>query len=195
MPEYMNPNSDPAYVIENMDKLYEPEYFSKNQLGGTLAELRVTNVAPTEWIQISNKVFAEIVNYESLSGPLDAFAAGCGGQGSYEESTGVSVKEPVTVKEFEGILSGADFLTLQPGEFEVILVPISADEPGRYEIRLGVEYVYQDITSKVWSSETIFVIAPNNFRIWEWGERGAVLNANGKFENGQWISEKTYEVP
>lgn len=202
LPTDVNPVTNPELAYKELDARHffdiPPDKAETVQdFNGAVAEVTVTSLANQEWVRLANKIMVKIANYEPLPGPVDSWVViGCGGGGNVRDVY-------ISIRNLRSTFSGSlpdpkvDFFTLQPGEFEVFSVSVTANEPGHYELNFGVEYSYQGTTSELWSKQTVTVLNPELVRGWL-ADRSSdppklVHVVNYRFENGEHIEESPPE--
>ena len=85
----------------------------------------------------------------------------------------------------QATFSGADFFTLQPGEFERFKIPFECDAPGYYKISVTSAYKYQGNTGTL-SFPEFKVLCPKAFTVWNVDSMGPIVGVeNYSWSNGR----------
>jgi hypothetical protein len=166
IPEEVNPYELPLiYPIE-------PWFLHHQFVHKTFAEVNVTNQSSLQDIQLENKVLARVVRYEPLPGPLNAAFSLCDvSQPASFPTLGLNS----TTQEASLVL-GEGLVSSNPGDQHAFVLQLLGDEPGLYEIQLGIEYEHRGRTHRIWSDESVLIRTPETLQRWSagvvtyWGE-------------------------
>lgn len=165
--------------------LYERHEF----VNSTFIETTLTSLSGKEWVRISNKIRAKVVNYKELSEPLDAILPMCGG-GQIRDFPVITIDK--TKKEFSATFPEFDYFTLQPGEFEVFDLQIKAIDSGEYDVVIGFDYSYKGVNQTLWSPQIYKVRTPQKYSLWITDLSvmgiGAYITDKRQFSNGKYES-------
>lgn len=170
------------HSLEDLWRAIEQDTFVIEAKSDTLAaagtevrlDLSVQSLSDLEWVRIEPFLLMRLDEYSRDSEPIDAVsiahtggggATGGGGKGrEFKASlppvaptqTGV-IKAPLTEKEF-------DYLSLQPGEFEVLYLAFTPPVPGTYKFSFGLVYDYAGETHEIWFPRQYALNVPAAYR-------------------------------
>lgn len=188
LPEDIDPVQDPVYALSEITTrdIDSIDVAGKELLNLTAVQLTITSIVSDEWVRISNKVFVRVINHDPLPETLNAIDFFCAGAGKTREFPVVKVSGSGQT-EFSQTLPDIDFFSLQPGEFEVFDVSVSATEIGYYELVIGVEYSYGGKTNIIWTDHPIYLYTPQEVNVWMRTPPDILqLFSVGQFVNGQY---------
>jgi hypothetical protein len=104
----------------------------------------LTSIADSDWIEINKSLNISVSTNTSIPQHVDVVAMqGCGGTQQIRDFPSLSLSTDLKSFTKKSTFSGADFFTLQPGEFEKFNTHFECETPGFYDVSVTVEYSYQ----------------------------------------------------
>jgi len=103
----------------------------------------LTSISDNDWIEISKSLNVNVSTSSNIPSHIDILTQACGGAGQVRDFSSIDLRTDLNSFSKEAIFAGADFFTLQPGEFEVFSIPFQCNAPGYYKISITSEYSYQ----------------------------------------------------
>lgn len=122
-------------------------------------EITATSLVEKEWVRIENRIRVKVLSYKQLS-ELTAVRLMCGG-GQVRDFPTVQID--TSKNDFDTTFPEFDYFTLQPGEFEVFDLLVTASEAGEYEIEIGLDYSYKGKTETFWLPQVYKVFTPQKY--------------------------------
>jgi hypothetical protein len=120
-----------------------------------------------EWVKLENKINIAITTSSELPPQVNLSSRpGCGGGGTIREFPGVALSSKFNTYSTETILSTVDYLSLQPGELEILEIPFKCTSPGTYQLVLNIPFTYMGKSGIIRSSDIPTIICPKAFTYW-----------------------------
>ncbi|HYN89383.1 MAG TPA: hypothetical protein VER55_12680 [Ardenticatenaceae bacterium] len=140
-----------------------------DETGRIRASLAITSIVEgTQWIQLENSVQASIEVYRNVPDHSNiVFVAGCGGIGEVREFPALTLESEFDAYRTELTFPGADFFSLQPGEFEVFGLEFQCSAPGVYRLALELPFSSVDHAGTVTLADTPEFACPQSFTMWD----------------------------
>lgn len=156
--------------------------FSGWNLGPDVAEHRVFDadftlrldltsvVSATSWIRIDNPTSVSVFVEQAPEQSQLVQVAECGGAGNIRTFPVIDlVNTDSGLSDFslKTRFPEYDYLSLQPGEFEILLYSFNCSSPGVYLLKLDVPYKYVDQAGSITVVSPPRLICPKSFSLWE----------------------------
>lgn len=127
----------------------------------------ITSIATSNnWIQLDKSVDVAVSVETNIPAHADVFnGVGCGGTGSIRKFSQTPLRDDMQNFTKEATFSGADFFTLQPGEFEIFSIPFKCNAPGYYTISISSKYTYESQSGNLEFPEA-HVLCPNSYTVY-----------------------------
>jgi hypothetical protein len=151
-------------------------------------KFNISSIADTNnWVQLDKSVNVAVSVETNIPSHADVFnGVGCGGTGSIREFSQTTLRTDMQNFTKEATFSGADFFTLQPGEFEIFSIPFKCNAPGYYTISVSTKYTYENQSGIVDFPEA-HVLCPNTYTIYSVSTNDQIVGVeNLKWQNGNY---------
>ena len=185
IPEDIDPYAlPPIYPID--------EWFGKHEfVNRAFARISITNTESQDELQMANRILTRVIQREEIEDTYNAAYTICNQQSIIDfPQIEINPEGQVTGKD----LGQEEFINLRPWYPQVFEVELASEEPGIYQVELGVEYLDGDNVVQVWSPQPIQISTPVNYHRWSAG----VVTYWGlcSFEQGEYTCEELeYEEP
>lgn len=151
----------------------------------------LTSMSDGDWIQINKSLVVDVSANANVPQHVDVIhSVGCGGTGQLREFPSTNLRSDLNSFSQKSTFAGADFFTLQPGEFEIFYVPFDCKSPGYYDISVTVEYSYQGENGVI-EFPTFDALCPQSFTVYTTEAGGDLLGV----ENFDWKNGKYSQTP
>jgi len=187
LPIAINPNGNTEKQITdaNLDKIQDWSIIAGSRY------LMLNSIANNDWIKISKSLNVSVSTTSTIPAHVDVVnIEGCGGTGHNRVFPSINLRSDLSNFTQELTFSGADFFTLQPGEFEVFEVPFGCEDLGYYNISVSTEYTYQG-ESGIAEFPEFNVLCPQTFTVYSITADGSLIGA----ENYSWKNGKFSPTP
>jgi hypothetical protein len=156
------------------------------QLNSVLFTL--TSTADADWIEIDKSLDVTVVTNSSIPQHVDVIElSGCGGTQQIRDFPETNLRTDLSSFTQKSTFSGADFFTLQPGEFEKFNVPFLCDAPGHYIISVDANYIFQGENGTIDFPE-FDALCPESFTIYNTDGSGYLFGVETyTWGNGEYI--------
>ncbi len=147
----------------------------------------LTNIANSDWIEINKSLNVSVSTNASVPKHVDVVrVGGCGGAQQIRDFPTINLRSDLKNFTQKSTFAGADFFTLQPGEFEKFNTHFKCEAPGYYTVSINVEYSYQGENGIIEFPE-FDVLCPQSFTVYivDGGELFGVEKLNWK--NGEYF--------
>lgn len=170
-PDYSFTDSDKAQwfqdngisYLRGHDLMYSPLLKTGPEI---YAILIITNISDEQdWIYLEKELTISITN--SGAAPDDShilYLEGCGGAGEIRKFSQVSLRSDFDKYDSTAISTGADFYTLEPGEFEIFEMHFTCQSPGFYRVQFNLPISYKDEEGLIPYSGIAGFLCPENAR-------------------------------
>jgi hypothetical protein len=185
IPEEIDPYElPPIYPID--------DWFERHEfVNRAYARISIMNTATQDEIQVANRIITRVTQRQELDEIQNAAYTICNEQ-TLTDLPQININPG-------GLVAGSklgqeEYINLRPWDPEIFEVELTSQEPGMYEIEVGVEYLDGDQVVQVWSPETLHLYTPTSFHRWSAG----VVTYWGlcNFEQGEYVCEELeYEEP
>jgi hypothetical protein len=147
----------------------------------------LTSTADQNWIEIDKSLDVAVVTNSSIPQHVDVIElSGCGGTREIRDFPGTDLRTDLSSFTQKSTFPGADFFTLQPGEFEKFNVPFVCDAPGHYIISVHANYTYKGENGTIDFPE-FDALCPESFTIYNTDGSGYLFGVeNYTWENGEY---------
>jgi hypothetical protein len=173
LPESIHPQTDPEstwYFIYNSAYDYDglfPDVYGQKESDFVIEVLLSNIVEGQEWVELKNFVNVKIQS-ESVSVFHGALVPpGCGGGGKIRIFGQIPLAFNQYPIEYRTEISEFDFLSLQPGEFEHLIIPVECKSPGSYKLDISFTYIYMGQQDKFTLESPIRFVCPSSFSLWD----------------------------
>lgn len=127
-----------------------------------------------DWLRLEQPLNLSVIPQELEAGHTDIIADlvwGCGGAGEYREfDQVVGFRSDLDSYRLKMVYAGADYFSLEPGEFEVMTFRFTCQSPGAYRLALETPYTYQSQSgSQTWDVSVRYT-CPESFSLWSVAE-------------------------
>lgn len=168
------------------------EWFDRHEfVNRAFARISITNIATRDEIQVVNRILTRVTQRQDIGDTYNAAYTICNEQ-SIPEFPQIEINTAGRVASKE--IGQEQYIHLGPWNREIFEVELASQEPGIYEVEVGVEYLDGDKVVQVWSSEPLYLYTPESFHRWSAG----VVTYWGlcSFEEGEYTCEELeYEEP
>jgi hypothetical protein len=130
--------------------------------------LTITNMPNhVDWIKLENKLDVSIDAQSNPPKQVNVLTStGCGAGGLYRKFSDVSLASEYQNYTTTSASTEFDFFTLQPGESEILQLPLTCQAPGIYSATLNIHYSILESDSIVQVEYERSIVCPSAFTIW-----------------------------
>jgi hypothetical protein len=183
LPIAINPNGNIAEQIANTNLVKSQDW----TIIPGYRFLLLNSIASNDWIKIGKSLNVSVSTNSTILAHVDVVdIQGCGGTGQVRVFSSINLRSDLRSFTQESTFSGADFFTLQPGEFEVFEVPFECKAFGYYSISVSAEYTYQG-ESGVVEFPKFNALCPQTFTSYSVTADGSLIGVeNYAWKNGEY---------
>jgi hypothetical protein len=153
-------------ILQAMDNGDIEEWLSAPEKGNIITIYRsvVSKPGNLEWIQLGNKVDVTVLTRKDSPEHVDVVGE-CAGDGEYRDFPSIPLEARYDKYESNTTFSKVDFFTLQPGEFENLLLSFECSTPGTYTVEVTIPYMYMGRNGRISFIPKDFV-CPQSYSVW-----------------------------
>lgn len=157
-------------------------------IGSSSFLFQLTSSSAGDWIKISKSLDVNVSADSSIPRHTDVLnMPGCGGTGQIRDFSSIKLRTDLSSFSQKTNFTGADFFTLQPGEFEVFSVPFQCSAPGYYRVSITAEYSYQG-ENGVMEFPEFDILCPQSATVYTTYDGESIAGAeNFDWKNGKYI--------
>lgn len=198
MPEPVGRSGSGANVMEEIVELIESNNFSSlpivpsDDTGMFDLRFRIMSTSEREWVEVSNEAGVTVTVDQEIDRDINVVKlAGCGGGGQSRFFPVLDLSTEYRTYALETTYPSFDFFTLQPGEFEIFVLPFRCAQPGYYLLSVNFPYWHEG-ESAIAGVARIAALCPYTFTVWTYDPAGSAIVGARQYV---WDGEMYTELP
>jgi hypothetical protein len=189
LPIAINASGDTQEQIMNTDPWTNRLHWALIPENSELSmRFNISSIADSNnWIQLDKSLNVSVSVETNIPDHTDVFnGVGCGGAGNIRKFSQTPLQADMQNFTKEVIFSGADFFTLQPGEFEIFSIPFKCNTPGYYTISISTKYTYEN-QSGIIEFPDAHILCPSSYTVYSISTDDTIVGVESfKWQNGNY---------
>lgn len=188
LPIAVNTSGDPAQQIADTNPIADVRKdWAIVPINSSAILFYLTNTGNHDWVELNKSLNVSVSTNSKVSKHADVVElVGCGGTNQIREFPSINLRSDLNNFTQKSTFAGADYFTLQPGEFEVFKVNFKCETTGYYKVSPTVEYSYQGEKGIIEFPE-FNVLCPESFTVYTMGDINSLSGVESyMWENGEY---------